>query len=125
MAITYTWKITALKKAPSMDGLSDVITGINFDYTGSKGSGNNKKEYTFHGACPVGAPDAENFVALADLKEADVIEWAKANHPVDHMQEVIAKGIAEQETPSNEEVLSSELSWLPENDAPTAPGDTE
>jgi len=125
MAITYTWKITALKKAPSMDDLSDVITGINFDYTGSKGSGNNKKEYTFHGACPVGAPDSENFVALADLKEEDVIEWAKTNHPVDHMQEVIVKGIAEQETPSNEDVLSSELSWLPENDAPSAPGDTE
>jgi hypothetical protein len=114
MAISYSWKITALKKAPSLDGLSDVITGLNFDYTGVKGSGNNKKEGIFHGACPVGAPDSENFTALADLKEADVIEWAKANHPVEHMNEVIEKQIADQETPTNVEVES--LPWVEEEE---------
>ena len=108
MAITYTWKITAMKKAPSMDGLSDVVTGLNFDYTGKKGD----LEGTFHGACPVGAPDSENFTALADLKEADVIEWAKANHPVEHMNEVIEKQIADQETPKNVEVDA--LPWVSE-----------
>ena len=108
MAITYTWKITAMKKAPSMDGLSDVVTGLNFDYTGKKGD----LEGTFHGACPVGAPDSENFTALADLKEADVIEWAKANHPVYHMNEVIEKQIADQETPKNVEVDA--LPWVSE-----------
>ena len=108
MAITYTWKITAMKKAPSMDGLSDVITGLNFDYTGKKGD----LEGTFHGACPVGAPDSENFTALADLKEADVIEWAKENHPVEHMNEVIEKQIADQETPKNVEVDA--LPWVSE-----------
>ena len=112
MAITYTWKITAMKKAPSMDGLSDVITGLNFDYTGKKGD----LEGTFYGACPVGAPDSENFTALADLKEADVIEWAKANHPVEHMNEVIEKQIADQETPKNVEVGT--LPWIEEEESP-------
>ena len=112
MAINYTWKITAMKKAPSMDGLSDVITGLNFDYTGVKGEGNDQLTATFHGACPVGAPDAENFIALADLKEADVIEWAKANHPVEHMNEVIEKQIADQEAPKNVEVDA--LPWVSE-----------
>ena len=42
-----------------------------------------------------------------------MIEWAKANHPVEHMQEVIAKAIADQEVPKNEEVSSEEVSWLP------------
>ena len=37
--ITYDWKITALKKAPTLDGLSDVITGINFKYTGTNEDG--------------------------------------------------------------------------------------
>ena len=109
MAIKYEWKITALKKAPSLDGLSDVITHVNFVYTGSKGSGTNKKVAEFNGACPVGSPDSENFIALADLKESDVIEWAKANHPVEHMNEVIEKSISEQETPTNVEVES--LPW--------------
>ena len=122
MAITYTWKITALKKAPTMDGLSDVITGINFDYTGTKGSGESKKESTFHGACPIGAPDSENFTAIDKITEADVIEWAKASHPVDHMQEVIIKAIAEQEAPTKEEVSNSDVSWLTDN-TPTAEGE--
>lgn len=118
MAITYTWKITALKKAPTMDGLSDVITGVNFDYTGTKGSGASKKEATFHGACPVGAPDSESFTAIDQITEADVIEWAKANHPVEHMQEIITKNIAEQEVPTNEEVASDDVSWLPVTETP-------
>ena len=112
MAITYTWKITALKKAPTMDGLSDVITGVNFEYKGVQ-EGASALEGVFNGACPVGPPDSENFVALADLKESDVIAWAQANHPVEHMQEVIAKAIADQEVPKNEEVTSTEVSWLP------------
>lgn len=31
MNINYDWKITALKKAPTLDGLSNVITNIKFD----------------------------------------------------------------------------------------------
>ena len=108
MAITYEWKITALKKAPSLDGLSDVITHINFDYIGT--DDDTKKTSTFAGACPVGAPDKDNFTALKDLEEDDIIEWAKANHPVENMQEVIEKDIAQQITPTNVEV---DLPWVP------------
>ena len=116
MAITYTWKITGVKKAPSLDGLSNVITHVNFDYTGSKGSGANKKESTFHGACPVGAPDSESFIDIDKVTEANVIEWAKANHPVEHMNEVIEKQIADQETPKNVEVDA--LPWVEEEESP-------
>tara|TARA_Y100000361_G_scaffold49146_1_gene42708 strand:+ start:625 stop:984 length:360 start_codon:yes stop_codon:yes gene_type:complete len=115
MAITYEWKITALKKAPSLDGLSDVITHVNFNYIGT--DDDSKKTGTFNGACPIGSPDKDNFTALKDLKEADVIEWAKANHPVEHMQEVIEKIINEQVTPKNVEV--DNLPWVPvEEEAP-------
>ena len=107
MAINYEWKITAMKKAPSLDGLSDVITHINFEYKGTDEDGN---EGVFNGACPIPAPDAENFTALADLTEAEVIEWAKANHPTDHMNEVIEKQIADKITPKNEEAV---MPWAP------------
>ena len=39
MAITYTWSITSLKTAPSLEGLSDVVTGIRFNYTGTDENG--------------------------------------------------------------------------------------
>ena len=108
MDITYTWKITALKKAPSLDGLSNVITHIRFDYTGTDSESG--ESHTFHGACPVGAPNPENFTEITTLTEANVIEWAKANHPTDHMNEVIAREIGKKIVPMNEEV--TELEWL-------------
>lgn len=116
MAITYEWKITALKKAPSLDGLSDVITHINFEYTGTDDT-SDKNTATFYGACPVGSPDKDAFTALKDLKEADVIEWAKANHPTDHMNEVIEKQIGETVTPTN---VEASMPWAPEEET-TAP----
>ena len=109
MNLTYEWKITALKKAPSLDGLSDVITNIRFDYTGT--DADSGESYTFHGACPVGAPNPENFTDIMALTEADVIEWAKANHPTDNMNKVIERAITEKLTPKNEDV--TELDWLP------------
>lgn len=107
MAINYEWKITAMKSAPSLDGLSDVITHINFEYKGTDEDGN---EGVFNGACPIPAPDADNFTELANLTEADVIEWAKENHPTDHMNEVIEKQISDKVTPKN---VETDMPWAP------------
>jgi hypothetical protein len=114
--ITYNWKITALKKAPTLDGLSDVITGINFSYTGTNEDGITD---SFSGACPIKAPTSDSFKAITDLTEVEVIEWAKANHPVEHMQEVITRNINNKVTPKSEDV--TEVSWLatPESNEPT------
>ena len=111
MDLSYEWKITAMKKAPSLDGLSDVITHINFEYKGT--DADSGESSVFIGACPIGAPDSENFTALGDLTEADVIEWAKANHPTDHMNEVIEKAISDKITPKN---VEAEMPWAPEEE---------
>jgi hypothetical protein len=108
MKITYDWKITALKKAPTLDGLSNVITHIKFDYTGT--DADSGESHTFSGACPVGPPSADNFAGIETLTEAMVIEWAKANHPTAHMNEVIEKGIKNKLVPTSEDV--TELNWL-------------
>lgn len=121
MNITYDWKITALKKAPSLDGLSDVITNIRFEYKGTdQDSG---ETFSFQGACPVGAPSGDSFTPLAELTEENVIEWAKANHPTDHMNEVVEKGIKAKIQPVNEDV--TELDWLPTQPAPVTPDEAE
>ena len=116
MAIKYEWKITALKKAPSLNGLSDVITHINFEYKGTKGSGDNKVEAVFNGACPVGPPDSNNFKKFEELSEADVLAWAQENHPVENMQDVINKVIADKEVPKNVEVETLPWDIEPESD---------
>ena len=119
MEITYDWKITALKKAPTLDGLSNVITHIRFNYTGTDSVSG--ESHTFSGACPVGTPSAENFSAIETLTEEIIVEWAKANHPTDHMNEVILKGIQSKIIPTQEDV--TELEWL--QPAETAPDTTE
>ena len=110
MNISYEWAITALKKAPTLDGLSNVITHVQFRYTGT--DADSGESAVFNGACPVGAPDSENFTAIGDLAEANVIAWAQANHPVDHMNEVIQKEISAKITPTNVEVTDEDVSWL-------------
>jgi hypothetical protein len=112
MAITYTWSITSLKTAPTLEGLSDVVTGIRFNYTGTDENGNS---HTFNGAVPVGAPDAENFKPLAELTEAEVIAWAQANHPTDHMNSVIERAIAKQVAPTDVETA---MPWAPVVETP-------
>lgn len=111
MNMSYEWAITAMKKAPTLDGLSNVITHVNFNYTGT--DADSGLVGIFHGACPLAAPEeGTEFIELGDLTEAKVIEWAQAAHPVEHMNSVIEEDINRQITPTNVEVTAEELSFL-------------
>ena len=110
MNMSYEWAITAMKKAPTLDGLSNVITHINFEYKGT--DADSGESAVFNGACPIGAPDSENFTAIGDLTEADVVAWAQANHPTEHMNQVIQNEISKKITPTNVVVTSEEVSFL-------------
>tara|TARA_R110000796_G_scaffold18955_1_gene57034 strand:- start:414 stop:761 length:348 start_codon:yes stop_codon:yes gene_type:complete len=105
--ITYTWKITALKKAPYLNGMENVITNIQFKYTGTDEDGISAH---FSGACPISAPSEETFTEMANVTEADVVLWAQANHEVKHMQEIIIKAINDKVTPMSENV--DDVDWL-------------
>lgn len=108
MAIDYSYKIKELEMAPSLDGLSNVITRVRFTYTGvdsvSGYSG------SFQGATPVPAPSSGSFTPLNELTEAEVIEWVKISHPIAHMQEQVQKEINKQIVPKYEPVP---LPWDP------------
>ena len=71
MAITYTWKVTGLKK--NTDG-TVVQT-----YWQKIGTDENNKQGTFSGATPfAGDPAAEGYIAFESLTEADVLSWIQA-----------------------------------------------
>ena len=111
MNMSYEWKITAMKKAPTLDGLSNVITHVNFNYIGT--DADSGLAGSFHGACPLAAPqEGDEFIALADLTEAKVIEWAQAAHPTEHMNSVIKEDINRQITPTNVEVTGDDVTFL-------------
>ena len=118
MNITYVWAITAMKMAPSLDGLTDVVTNVQFTYTGTDSDSGFSS--TFNGAYPVPPPSAPGFIPLADLTEAEVIAWIEPIYPIDHPNEVIEAGIENQIAPTNED---APMPWAPEPPEPLPPGD--
>lgn len=90
MAIIYTFDPTELDIAPSLDGLTDVVTRVRYNYFGvDQESGVSS---LFIGATPVPAPTA-GFTPFQDLTENEVISWLEVFADTTHMQERIAKDI--------------------------------
>jgi len=109
MNITYTYAITALEMAPSLDGLTDVVTIVKFNYTGL--DADSGFEGVFNGSIPVGPPDPEAYVPLADLTEEEVISWVVVEYPSwEHPNEVIAEQINNLITPKTDDVP---MPWAP------------
>ena len=75
MELTYTWKLTRLKKTddPSAE-LNDIIVQTYWECTGTDADGISG---TFHGATPFEPDkvDFENFTAYENLTEAQVLGW--------------------------------------------------
>ena len=109
MAILYTYEPTELFMAPSLDGLTDVVTRVRYNYTGiDEESG---LSAVFAGATPVPAPaSGSEFIPLQDLTEAEVVAWLESVVNPDHMQEVITKNINNQIAPKYE---PTPLPWAP------------
>ena len=117
MNITYTWAITAMEMAPSLDGLTDVVTIVKFNYTGS--DADSGFEGVFNGSIPIGAPDPATYVPLEDLTEEEVISWVQEAYPSwEHPNEVIAKQINNQITPKTD---SAPMPWAPVPPEPIPP----
>ena len=117
MNITYVWAITGMKMAPSLDGLTDVVTNVQFNYTGTDSDSGFSS--TFNGAYPVPPPSSASFVPLADLTEDEVIAWVQSIYNMDHPNEVVLKQINEKITPTDDD---APMPWAP---APTPPPPAE
>lgn len=76
MALTYTWKITNLRKVDQMEGLSDVVVHARWTRTGVDENGH---DGTFTGATPLRAPSSgSNFTSFESLTEEQIIDWIKS-----------------------------------------------
>lgn len=112
MAITYTWKVTGLRKVQSAEGLNNVVIGTRWEKIGTDENGNEGK---FVGATPfnVSAIDPDNFIDWENLTEEVVLSWIK---PVvvgsyeDHVNNQIAKQIRDKKSPVEE---VQQLPWDP------------
>lgn len=99
MALTYSWKVTSLRKGDVVEkNLSDVIVNVRWTLTGTDEDGNTGK---FDGATPLdlNAIDPNNFTPLNDLTEEQVLEWVQAivtvqDSYMNHINEIIYKEIS-------------------------------
>ncbi len=123
MSLTYTWKITTLKKQddPSIE-LNDIIVQTYWECTGTDDNGISG---TFHGATPFEPDqvDPANFTSYEKLTEAQVISWIQDvvnNNPnyKAHIDAQIQKQIDQVNRPVTE-VLPDALPWVSSNTTPT------
>lgn len=106
MAYTRTYNITGLRKAESLDGLSDVVTRVFFSITGSQDGGPTGSvgdlELWF------GTPNSSSFTEFNSLTENEIIGWITSSHPEDLFDPQIKEAIITETQPL---ISSSNLPW--------------
>jgi hypothetical protein len=113
MAITYTWKLTSLKKR-NVGSLSGVVFQTYWTKTGTDENGNSG---SFSGATPFDPAqvDPNNFTSWDQLTEEIILGWIKEIVVGDyetHVNEQIQRQIDEKINAS-EEVGSGKFPWDP------------
>ena len=116
MALTYTWKLTGLKKQDTAD-FNDLVIGTRWTVTGTD---EDAVDGTFQGATPLDIPDAgqEGYIPYAELTEEIVLGWIKehvsgsnpATNYWDHIDGRIVKAIDEKKW-TKVEVMEGDLPW--------------
>lgn len=104
MAIT--WTISTMDRNIKLDGKDDVVTTIHWRANDTDSDGNTGSSYGTVGV----TLGSQSFIAYADIKESDAIQWAKdalGEEEVKKIEDGIASQIAEAKTPTT----ASGVSW--------------
>ncbi len=96
MATTFTFSDIKVEIAPSLDGLTDVITRVRYNY---KGVDENGYSGSFPGVTPMPLPGSGSFIPFNQVTEPEVVEWLDEVADKPHMQQQIEKQIQNQITP--------------------------
>ena len=118
MAIIYKWDIPQMNAHIEAEGQDNVIYTVHYRYTGSEESGGKTYSSTMMGTQSYTYVAGTPFTPYADTEafEAVVIGWLEGSLDVPAMQSSIAKVIALEMTPVNEDLY---FTWM--NPTPPAP----
>ena len=72
---TFTWTISAVERAISLDGLSDVIQTVHWRY---RGTDENDTTAEIYGALAIGEPNPQDFTPWDEVTTADVEGWLES-----------------------------------------------
>jgi hypothetical protein len=102
MAVT--WKVESLESAVTEGSLSDVVKIIRWNAIDSETVSDVPYKGSRAGAVGIAAADAGDFIAYADITEANAIAWTKAALGADEVTAIeadIAAQITESKTPTS------------------------
>jgi hypothetical protein len=88
---TFNWTISAVERAISLDGLSNVIQTVHWRYRGTDENGVTAETY---GATSVGAPNPQDFTPFDEVTASDVERWLEVLLDVPSMQANLEAQIA-------------------------------
>ena len=109
MNITFSYKVDSMKKAASLNGLTDVVTKVSFTYSGEAEDGTKIEWPLIDISVP--EPTSESFTPLDQLTEAEVIAWVEACYPIGPVTAAITQQIEDIVNPKEE---VTELPWAAE-----------
>jgi len=95
--VTFNWTISAVERAVSLDGLSDVIQTIHWRYRGIDENGVTAETY---GGVAVGEPNPQDFTPFDEVTASDVEGWLVNLLDVPSMQANLEAQIALLITPT-------------------------
>lgn len=79
--ITYKWTISAFDCKAILEDLTDVVYNVHWRYEATK----NDIVVSTYGVLTLENPNKDNFIALNDLKENDVIVWLESKLDVNEL----------------------------------------
>lgn len=79
--ITYKWTISAFDCKAIVEDLKDVVCNVHWKYEATK----NDIVVSNYGVLTLENPNKDNFIALNDLKETDVIGWLESKLDVNEL----------------------------------------
>jgi len=91
----YTWEFPQFIVNPSVDGLTDVVTAINWVCTGTNGLVTSSSS----GTVQLGSPNPAEFVPYADITQAMAYQWVSQSISMPGVEAGIANQINQISTP--------------------------
>ena len=91
----YTWEFPQFIVNPSVDGLTDVVTAINWVCTGTNGLVTSSSS----GTVQLGSPNPAEFVPYADITQAMAYQWVSQSISMPGVEVGIANQINQISTP--------------------------
>lgn len=87
--ITYKWTISAFDCKAILEDLTDVVYNVHWRYEATK----NDIVVSNYGVLILENPNKDNFIALNDLKETDVIGWLESKLDVNELNKSLENEI--------------------------------